>query len=282
MKELLFLTIILFTVISCEDVVQIDVPSEEPRLIIDALIRVDESEPLVNAVVKVGLTSPFFGIIPITGLQQITIINLDLTSGNIIILLETTPNSGVYEKLATPAFFKEGELIFQVDYNDKLYFARTRYVLTASIDEVKQGDGFLNDKDETEVIVTFTDAPNQDNFYVFDFGFGNFFGTDDQFYQGQQFEFSYFYDKNLKPGDEVTISILGADQSFYNYMNLLIDQSNDGLNVFNTPVATVRGNIFDVTELDNIDVFDNVDIPDNFPLGYFAVVQTDKRTIVIE
>ena len=51
---------------------------------------------------------------------------------------------------------------------------------------------------------------------------------------------------------------------------------------FETPVATVRGNIFDVTDLDNIDLFDNVEQPDVFPLGYFAVVQEYKQTITIQ
>ena len=52
--------------IGCEDVIEVQVPSEEPRLIIDALVRVDESEPFVTVTVKVGLTSAFFGEVPLT------------------------------------------------------------------------------------------------------------------------------------------------------------------------------------------------------------------------
>jgi hypothetical protein len=51
---------------------------------------------------------------------------------------------------------------------------------------------------------------------------------------------------------------------------------------FSTPAATVRGNIFDVTGLDNEEVFDNVNRPDKFALGYFAVVQQYTRSITIE
>jgi hypothetical protein len=44
----------------------------------------------------------------------------------------------------------------------------------------------------------------------------------------------------------------------------------------------VRGNVFDVTDLDNIDVLDNAGQPEVFPLGYFAIVQEFTSTITIE
>ena len=98
----------------------------------------------------------------------------------------------------------------------------------------------------------------------------------------QQFEFSYFYEKDLEVGTEVDISILGADLQFFNYVDLLVEQTQDDGGVFETPAATVRGNVFDVTGIDNNELFDNVERPDNFALGYFAVVQEFKQSIVIE
>ena len=150
------------------------------------------------------------------------------------------------------------------------------------IDNIEVGDGTLFDDEDTEVIVTFTDDPDRDNFYVFDFGFGEYLTTEDEFYKGQQFQFSYFYDQEFDPGTELEISILGADQSFYNYMDLLIEQTDDDQGIFQTPVATARGNVFEVTGIDNIDLFDNVGRPDEFPLGYFAIVQEYKASVTIE
>ena len=130
--------------------------------------------------------------------------------------------------------------------------------------------------------ITYTDDPKRTNFSVFEFGFGEYFGSEDTFYRGQPFSFSYFYDEKFDPGTELEISILGADQEFYNYMNLLVEQSDDDFNIFDTPVATVRGNVFDITDLDNIDVFDNVNRPDSFALGYFAIVEEYKATLTIQ
>ena len=75
---------------------------------------------------------------------------------------------------------------------------------------------------------------------------------------------------------------MGADQTFFNYMDLLIEQTTNDAGIFATPVATVRGNVFDITDIDNIDVSDNVGQPNIFPLGYFAIVQEYKDTLVIQ
>ena len=280
--QLLMATMLLF---ACEDVIELNTPSEEPRLIVDALVRVDESLPTTTAVVKVKLSSSFLESSPATELNQITIINFDQPAdmaANVLFLGESSPGSGIYTGTKSTDFFTSGRLVFQLNHEGQLYLARTTYMSAAAIDTVMQGDDFLLDKDQTELIVKFQDDPEKNNYYLFDFGSGEFFGTKDTFYQGQSFEFSYFSDQNLTDGDRVSVTMMGADQEFYNYMQLLIEQDSDDLSLFDTPSATPRGNIFNVTELDNVDVLDNVDLPDNFALGYFAVVQATSNTITIQ
>ena len=274
----LVIPVALFFFMGCEDVIEVSVPDEAPRLIVNALVRVDPNSDFVDLIVKVSLTDSFFGEIPVTNLRQITL------AGAILVDYDN-PGSGIYTGTRTRDYIEslEGEeILLQIDWEDKLYYASTKYVRTVPIDNIEIGNNTLFSDDETEVIITFTDNPDRNDFYIFDMGFGNFTTVDDQFIQGQQFSFSYFYDQKFEPGQELTISLLGADQSFYNYMNLLLEQTEDNFGVFETPAATVRGNIFDVTELDNIDFFDNVKIPNDFPLGYFAIVQEYKQTIVIE
>ena len=95
------------------------------------------------------------------------------------------------------------------------------------------------------------------------------------------FQFSYFYEETFEPGTELTIGIMGVDKNFYDYMRLLIEQSEQA-GPFQTPVATARGNIIDVTDIDNRDRFDNADRPGVFPLGYFAVVQQNLGSLTIQ
>lgn len=277
----IILLVLLATFAGCEDVIEVDVPSEEPRLIVDALIRVDTSEALTNVKIKVSQTDSFFGEIPPVGLQQITLTGLDGGIG--AILLETSPGSGIYASEVSTSALASGEEVFlQIDFENEYYVAYASFMAAPQIDSLQQGDGILFDEDDTEVIITFTDIPDEENFYVFDFGFGNYLASEDTFYKDQEFRFSYFYDDEIEAGDELQISIMGADQAFYNYMNQLVEQSEDELNPFQTPTLTVRGNLINATDIDNDEFFNNVELEGNFALGYFAIVQENKASITIE
>jgi len=289
MKKIAFI-LALCILTNCEDVIEVDTPNEAPRLIIEALIRVDRSEEFVPFEVKVSETSNFFEDIPVTSLESILLIATVYEDGIIVssgvaYLMEEVPGSGIYkpeQEISTS--IADSDIIYDliIYHEGRKYYATAEYVPAVPIDNVIQGDDTLFSDDETEVIVTFTDNAERDDFYLFDFGFGKYLATEDEFYQGQQFEFSYFYDMQFEPGSEISISLLGADERFYNYMNQLIEQSGEQQGPFQTPVSTVRGNIFDITDLDNIDLFDNVEQPDVFPLGYFAIVEEYKQTITIE
>lgn len=272
--------------LGCEDVIAVSTPGEEPRLVIDALIRVHENEAQTLVRVKATLTASFFETIPTTGLTDITIANLGTgdpyDSSGFEVLTEQPEGSGIYEKLVATDFLTSGELVLQLTHEGRLYYASTRYVKSVPVDNLEQGDDTFFDKNDTEVIVSFTDTPDVDNYYLFDFNFGEYLVTEDTFYKGQSFSFSYFYDDALDPGQRVDIHLLGADLGFYNYMNELILQTQEDFGPFDTPAATVRGNIFDVTDLDNMEVLDNVDQPDKFALGYFAVVEEYSATLTIE
>ncbi len=280
----------------CEDVIDVELPETEPRLIVDGLIRVDTTQPYLPIRIKVTETNNFFGEIPVTELENIVLFveevvdGLFLNSGDAI-LKEEAPGTGIYvpdteyvdERVPT-AVIENENILFSliIRHKGRKYIAQTKYVPVVPIDNVEQGSGTLFEGDETEVQVTFTDNPDEDNYYLFDFDFDEFLVTKDEFYQGQQFQFSYFYDRELDPGTEIAISILGADQQFYNYMDLIIEQTEQDFGFFETPRATVRGNVFDITGLDNIDVLDNTDRPDSYPLGYFAIVQEFRDTLVIQ
>lgn len=283
----------------CEDVIDVEVPEEEPRLVVDGLLRVDTTQTYVPVEVRLTQTAGFFGEIrPVTDAEQVIIILQVLdedglpTGSGIKSLTQLDPGSGVY--VPDPSFDTDQRLLVStvvendilytlvVRWQGRQYAAQTKYITSVPIDELRLGEGTLFDEDETELIVRFTDDPTLDNFYVFDFGFGNFLASEDTFYKGQEFEFSYFYDEAFGPGTELEVGILGADRTFFNYMDLLIEQAEGQQGPFQTPVATVRGNVFDVTDLDNIENVDNAAQPEVYPLGYFAIVQEFKERITVE
>ena len=300
MRKSFYILIACIGLFSCEDVIDVELQTTEPRLVVNGLLRVDVNQEFVPVEIRVSETTDFFEDNVPTQLDDNAIIfygqpNPDspdiidnLASSS---LTELEPGSGIYvpdpsfdadQRILTSNIYPNTVFILVMEHKGRRYASRTPFSTTVPIDNLEQGTETLFDDDDKELKITITDTPDIDNYYVFDFSEGEFLALDDQFIDGQEFEFSYFVERDLESGEEIEVSILGADQEFFNYMDLLVEQTEDNGGVFETPAATVRGNIFDVTGLDNNLLFDNVNRPDAFPLGYFAVVQEFKRTIVIE
>lgn len=283
---------------ACEDVIEVETPSEDPRLVVEGLLRVDTTQTYIPVEIRLTQTANFFEEIqPVTDVDEIVIIYQELINGIPSgetfrsSLTQLDPGSGIYvpdpsfdsdQRIPTSILEDDYQFTLVIRWRGRRYAGQTQYVTSVPIDQLLIGDQTLFDEDETELIVRFTDDPDQDNFYVFDFGFENYLPSEDTFYKGQEFEFSYFYDQKFDPGTVLEVSILGADRTFYNYMNLLVEQADNQQGPFQTPVATVRGNMFDVTDLDNDGNADNAAQPDVFPLGYFAVVQVFTSEIIVE
>ncbi|WP_190809036.1 DUF4249 family protein [Flagellimonas sp. S3867] len=297
MKKRLVILLVSIHFFACEDVVDADLPETETRLIVNGIVRVDITQEFLPIKIKVTETNGFFEEPSITSLENAILLvgepnpdAPDLLNLAPKILKELTPGSGIYEpdtvnvdeRIRTEFISPTTVFLLILEHKGKRYAAQTQYSMTVPIDRLELGTETLFDEDDTEVKITITDVPDDENYYVFDFGFGEFLALDDQFIDGKEFEFSYFYQKDLEIGQEVEISILGADQQFFNYIDLLVEQTQNDGGVFETPAATVRGNVFDITGLDNINILDNLGRPESFPLGYFAVVQEYKEIIVLE
>ena len=165
---------------------------------------------------------------------------------------------------------------FDTDYKLKVVYANETYesseeqlMHAVPIDNLEQGDGTLFSGDEKEVIISYTDSAERNDFYLFDFGYQLYLATKDEFYQGNLFTFSYFYD-DLLAGDEAVIKIMGIDERHFNFMTILIDQTEDGGNPFSTTPSTVRGNLSNMTN------------PDHFPMGYFRLSETYSASLILE
>lgn len=300
MKRYILITLSIVLFISCEDVIDVELPENDTRLIVNGVIRVDESQEFLPIEIVVSESSSFFDENTAATIESAIIYygtpspNAPeiLEGGGVSNLAELEPGSGKWvpdpnfdaDQRIRVSSIDEGD-VFQliIQTSEEQYFATTTYVKSVPIDSLEQGDETLFSGDETEVIVSFTDRADSDDFYVLDLDFGEFLVTEDEFYQGQTFIFSYFYDNDLaiNTSSVVNISLLGADEQFYNYMNQIIVQSGGDQGPFQTPAATVRGNIINITGIDNDEIVDNVERSDNFALGYFAIVEeyTDSITI---
>ena len=133
--------------------------------------------------------------------------------------------------------------------------------------------GFLGDS--IEVKFFFQDNGATNNFYLIQFNTNfnllpEYDVIDDKFFQGNQMFGLYSNDKMI-PGDDLTFTLHGISERYYNYLNVLLGISGgNGGSPFSTPPATVRGNFVNQTN------------PDNFAFGYFSLSEIDTKTYFIE
>jgi len=284
MKRLLIILSVLSLIwSSCQEVITVELPNQEPKLIVDALIRIDTTISSTLVTVSIRQTSDFFGEISPVSVDQITMSNLDNPGNNTDqVLDETEPGSGIYQQFFSTEELARDRWFLQINYQGEFYVAESLMQYSVPIDQLTIGDGSLFSGDVTELLVRYSDIGGREDYYLFDYGNDDFFASEDVFYDGQQFEFSYFYDEQFNPGDTLTVSIMGIDRDFFNYMNLLREQSEGGFGPFATPAVSVRGNLINATDINNNDNYNNVNNPDNYALGYFAIVQEYKGFVVVE
>lgn len=291
MKIRIYILLVTMLLTSCEEVIDVELPSDEMKLTFDAILRYNEDDPQENRI-SVATAGSFFNEIQPDTLRRIQTQNL--ASGGVgfytrdpDVFGDYVPGTDEGGPYADTTFVSgpgdsNDDIFLSFIYLDEIYGAYTNFIPVTDLISVMQGDNSFLD-DETEIIATFSDPEDEDNFYVFGYGNGEYTAFDDQFFNGQEYSFSYFSNQSLSPGDELTIQMWGVDEDFYVYMVKLIEQSELGENsLFQVPVSTVRGNILKLEGIDNIDTFNNVGRPQEFILGYFAFVQERTKTLVIQ
>jgi hypothetical protein len=261
------LLILLFS--NCEKVVEIDLPTIEPKLVIDASFEVlfDTAPVTANTVVKLKLSADYFeeniptvsnAVVFLTNLSDSSIINfVDVNfDGTFIPLTNFVPQDNIEYELT-------------VVYQNETYKGKATKVKSTPFTNAIQGDETLFSGKEIEVKVAFNDGDISDNYYLFDFTNNLFLALEDRFFNGNAYNFSFYYqeDEIIAP-TTVTIRMSGISKKYFTYFRILLSQSGlNGGGPFESVPAALLGNIINTTN------------ETNFPLGYFHISETDTFTI---
>lgn len=266
MKKIVFYTLIGLLTFACEDVIELDLNTAPPRLAIDARLKMNPNEQMIQ-VIKLSLTGGFYDE-NITVVTTATVELLDITNSTTYTFVHDADTPGNYMLDFTPSLETDYKLI--IHYENEIYESSVEQLMpTVPIDSLVQGNETLFQGDEKEVLVTITDDGTREDFYIFDFGYNLFLATKDEFYQGNPFTFSYFYDE-LEAGDTAEISVYGADERYFNFMTAIIEQTEEGGDPFKTTPSTVRGNMYNTTN------------PNHYPMGYFSIGETYSASLLLE
>jgi hypothetical protein len=265
-------------VTSCEDVIDVEVPSADPRLVIEASLDWEKGTTGANQTIKLSLSTPFFETTasPVIGASVKVI---DEINSNTYIFNDQ--EDGRYTISNFEPFFNHSYSL-EVIYDNEIYLAQETLNPVPEFNRIEQSlEGGFNDE-ALEVTYYFDDPPNEDNFYLSSFQEnGTLFQTlesiSDEFTDGNEM-FNFFEkdedngDENdtFKPGDIVAISLYGISETYYNYVRLIIEQYSEDGDPFSVLPADVRGNC--VNQTNQV----------NFAYGYFRVSEVVKSTYTFE
>jgi hypothetical protein len=273
MKKInIFLVLILAVFLNgCEDVVSIDLKTDTPKLVIEASINWYKGTAGREQKIKLTTTTDYYSDkIPTVSGATVSIRN----NSNIIFKFIELSDTGVYTCSNFTPVINEAYTLTIIN-NGNTYTATETLKSVAPINEIIQNNegGFTGT--DVEIKTYYTDPANETNYYLYQYNYSNtlkqnLYADEDTFFQGNKF-FSVSQSDDLQIGDKVTVTHYGVSKPYYNYMNVLISiAGSTGGSPFQSPPATVRGNVINTTS------------PDNFPLGYFSISEADTRTYTIE
>jgi hypothetical protein len=270
-KKILYTLFMFFVLLSCEDVVDVDLNEAEPRLVIEASINWYKNTTGNEQTIKLSLSAPFFdeNVPPANG----AIIQITDTNSNVFNFTEDGSTGNYINTNFIPVIDETYTLI--INYNGETYSAEETLKSVSPIDFVEQNnDGGFTGED-IELKAYYTDPANEENYYFFEFisdipVVPTLEVYEDRFTDGNQI-FGFYTEEDLEAGDEVTIRNYGVSNRFYDFMFILLQQgSDDSGGPFETQPATVRGNCINETN------------PDNFPFGYFRLSEVDEVIYTVQ
>jgi hypothetical protein len=270
-SNLIIALIALIFLNSCEDVVQVDLKTTTPKLVVEAAIIWYKNSTGNAQRIKLTTTTDFYNnVIPAVSDATVFIKN----STDTIFNFEEVDETGEYICTNFKPEINETYTLTIIN-NGETYTATEILKSVAPITKIEQNNegGFTGN--DIEIKTYYDDPSDETNYYLYKYSYTdeekqNYYVDEDSFFQGNQF-FSISQNDEIKIGDEIIVTHFGVSKSYYNYMNVLLSiAGSGGGSPFQSPLATVRGNIINTIN------------PKNYALGYFSLCETDIRRYVIK
>lgn len=267
--QILYSLILLAFLTSCEDVIDVDLSTASPRMVVEASINWVKGSAGNQQEIKLSLTSGYFEqTYPSIDDAVVTVYG---PNGEEFAFIHQ--QNGVY---SCSDFIPVLNGVYQLEINwqGTSYTATETLTAVADIATITQNSegGFLGD--QYEVRIRFLDPANQTNYYLTRFDVSSAvlpdMGVlDDTFFNGN-YGFSVYSEEDLAPGDTMRIQLAGISSPYYQYMRKVLDiAGNAGGSPFSTPPATVRGNIRNTAD------------PQQLILGYFRLSEVDQIDYIV-
>ena len=267
--------IFLCTMVSCTDVIDVDVQTDTIRLAVEASLDWEKGTTGNEQTITLRTSTPFFDT------QSTDVVGAQVSVTNDVngeVYLFTDQADGTY---TTDTFNPQLDASYTLEiiYDGQTYTANDTMNQVADIIDVFQDteDGF--DDETIELHIVFNDFEAEGDNYFFKYERPQDLlpileSGDDEFINGNEVDWWFEINddddeegeiKPLAPGDVVTISMHSISRPYYNYIDIVIDQLG-GVGIFESTPVAIKGNCINTTN------------PDNYAHGYFRVTQ--KNTVI--
>ncbi len=276
MKKYIYtLILLIISLYSCQDVVNVDLKTAQERLVIEAMIKWEKGTLGNNQVIKLSKTSSFYNntLVKASG-ATVTVTNK--VTSQVFNFIES--ETGIY---TTDTFVPILNDTYQltVNYNSEVYKAEETLFASPEIIEVTQSveDGFS--AEDPEVVISFQDFINQDDYYRVSFNqyrpsdnkvIDNFNYTYDASFEENNVLSDFYESDDILTDDEFQIAVYKISEQFYNFINVLEAQGDSGFGPFSSPPVNVKGNCINTTN------------KAHYPYGYFGLNQMSFATYTFE
>lgn len=271
--SLMGLSVIIF---SCTEAIDLAVPTESPRLVIEASLDWKKGTLGNNQTIKLSLSTPYYDTAP-NPVSGASVIVENASNGDVFIFNDQQDGSYTTTNFV-PIINNTYNL--EVIYNSETYTAQETLISVSEINRIEQSREGGSDEEELDLTIYFDDLANEVNFYYITF----LEGEDrlptreimsDEFTNGNEMSLLYEEDEadaedEILPGDEVDINLFGISEEYYDFLNRLIEQGDNAGDPFATLPTRLRGNYI------------NLENPENYAFGYFRVTESVNEVYTFE
>ena len=261
-----------FSFTSCEEVINVDLDTAAPRLVIDASLKWERGTDGANQMIKLSTTTGYYNTeIPTVSGATVFVTN---STEQVFDFFETVANSGEYICTNFIPVMDETYTLTVIQ-NGNTYTATEKMFSVPVIDKIEQNDDGGFGGGNIEIKFFYTDDGLANNFYLSRAKLSRYavpqYGVSrDEFYQGNPF-YDIYSNEDIKSEDTLEYQLSGISQGYFNYMQVLLSiAGSSGGGPFQSPPATVRGNIINTTDIDS------------YALGYFSVSETSSVIYTVE
>lgn len=260
-----------FLLPSCTKVVEVDVETAEPKLVIDASIDWVKGTTGKEQKIKLSTTTGYYSTaFPTVSGADIIITN----AAGIVFGFIENPGTGAYICSDFQPVIGEAYTL-KVVLNGETYTATETCIGVPDIENnIEQNNAGGFGGGEVEIKYYYQDNGNEDNYYLHRIlapvsTFPEYKAEDDENSQGNLMQ-EYFSDEELNSGDRINIRLYGISRRYYDYFRKLLAASGAGSGPFQTAPGSVRGNIINQTHFEN------------FAYGYFRLSEVDVKDYTIQ